>query len=69
MSQQEWLPPSLLKSALELAPQVGEWTLEGKGNQKFLTCALADGSVLQGRFQFDGGRVRNVRVEPLKKRK
>jgi len=69
ISQQDWLPPSLLKSMLAVAPQVGQWTLEGKGNQRFLTCARADGSVLQGRFQFDGGKVRNVHVEPLKKRK
>jgi len=69
MSTRDWLPSWLLEDALRQAPEMGTWSLEPKGTQRLLTCQLPDGSRLQGRFDIRGGKVMDVRVERLKKRR
>jgi len=69
MSAQDWLPGWLLEDALQQAPGVGTWSLEPKRPHRLLTCWLPDGSGLQGRFDIRGGKVMDVRVERLKKRR
>ena len=60
--QQDWLPPSLLRDALEAAPHVGTWSLEHKPGQRLLLCRTNAGTLLEGSFKIENGRVQSVAV-------
>jgi hypothetical protein len=67
--QQDWLPPSLLREALTVAPQVGEWSLERKPGQRVLLCRTNAGTLLEGSFKIETGRVQSVTVRARPERK
>ncbi len=53
----DWLPPSLLESALKRVDEAGSWELrKSRGVQ--LVCTRADGTTLTGSFQTQNGRVK-----------
>lgn len=54
----DWLPPSLLASALAQAPKLGRWQIRRRQGYE-IVCTLADRRQLAGSF-----RVRNGRVVP-----
>ncbi|UCE61511.1 MAG: DUF1570 domain-containing protein [Phycisphaerales bacterium] len=62
--EQDWLPPSLLRSALAGVRQAGEWSLEQqrRKNPK-LICARKDDTRLVGTFTLRKTRVKDVFVE------
>ena len=62
--RRDWLPPSLLHDALAVAPQLGEWWLDHKPGQRLLLCRTNAGTVLEGSFKLEGGRVQSVTVQP-----
>ena len=66
--QQDWLPPSLLHDALTVAPQVGEWSLGRKPGQRLLLCRTNAGTLLEGSFKIESGRVQSVTVRPRPER-
>ncbi len=69
-NEEDWLPPEMLEVALKRVDEAGEWSLRRKGQQAVI-CELADGTVLEGRFQVANRRVKSVEVlvKPVKKRK
>lgn len=74
MPADDWLPPKLLEAAVAVAPQLGTWDLVKRGGPLTLTCTLDDGTVLTGRFQIQGRKVKKVWVDvrpgkPVKKGK
>lgn len=56
---EDWLPPSLLKSALDRVEQTGTWSL-GKGPRPELICVTPDGTRIVGTFVLRGRRVAKV---------
>lgn len=70
----DWLPPSLLASALDRAKEIGDWSLSveeslgrpsSKRKVKYqkLTCVIKDRTTVVGQFTLRGDRVRNVILE------
>jgi len=69
----DWLPPSLLTSALVRAEKMGNWSLRAKGppgrpparkkaEALELICALENGITLVGRFRLRNDRVKSVSI-------
>ena len=65
-ARQDWLPPSLLKEALELVPHVGDWSLAHQPGRWLVVCRTLDGAVLQGSFKLDNNHVKSVTVKPTR---
>ncbi len=70
----DWLPPSLLVSALDRTDEARTWSLDiaestskrsprRKEANGRLTCVMEDGTTFVGRFTLAGGRVRSGTVE------
>ena len=55
----DWLPPSLLDSALARVPECGEWAIRKRGGRFALICTMDDGTKLTGTY-----KLRNRRVQP-----
>ncbi len=68
--EDDWLPPGLLEAALKNLETTGTWSLRRRSPQAVL-CERPDGTLLEGRFQFDGPRVKStdVVVKSAKKRR
>jgi len=60
---QQWLPPSLLESALKKSPSAGQWSLTAApGEEPQLVLRQEDGVTFTGTFEICGSRVREVKV-------
>lgn len=60
---EDWLPPAILKNALDRVGQMGEWSIaKGSGGRK-LVLIRPDKQRLIGSFQFNGTRVKDVSVK------
>ncbi|MBL8878489.1 MAG: DUF1570 domain-containing protein [Phycisphaerales bacterium] len=60
---EDWLPPAILKTALERADQMGEWSIaKGSGGRK-LILLRPDKQRYTGSFQITGSRVKDVNVK------
>jgi hypothetical protein len=57
--REDWLPPSLLESALARVPECGEWSIRKRGGRFAMICTMDDGTTLTGTY-----KVRNRRVVP-----
>ena len=62
LEEDTWLPPSLLKEALDVGLQAGDWSF-GPGPGTSLSFRTKAGRTYVGRFQFEAGRVKWVRVD------
>jgi hypothetical protein len=60
--KQDWLPPSLLRSALGRVEDSGTWSLEAKRQASILTCTTPAGSTFTGKFKLRSDRVGPVTV-------
>jgi len=61
---EDWLPPSLLESALKEMNKYGEWTLDNaKRTHPRVIGKMKDGTRLEGRYRIANGRVSDVSVE------
>lgn len=64
--REDWLPPQLLKEAMKLAADVGEWEILANGNKPpMLVLTLTDGTKVVGTFALraNSGRVNGVFAE------
>ena len=59
----DWLPPSLLRDALQQADQSGQWQVRKRAAGYALVCTLADGTTLTGSFKVRGRRVQGGSVK------
>jgi hypothetical protein len=63
--EEDWLPPTLLKEALEDSQKEGRWSIRRRGKPA-VVCERPDGTVIEGRFQVTDRRVKNVDVVVLR---
>jgi hypothetical protein len=60
--KEDWLPPALLRNALQVAPKTGAWSLRKSGGRQMLVCERDDGRIIEGSFKISGSRVHDVSV-------
>jgi len=63
MPPQDWLPPSLLREALDRAGRSGEWSLETSGAQPAVVVVMPDQTRLTATWEIKRNRVDRTRVE------
>lgn len=61
--ENDWLPPSLLQSAMREKVPAERWAIEGDGHTPALVLTLKDGARLVGTFELKDRRVNKVSVE------
>jgi hypothetical protein len=65
----DWLPPTLLTSALKRVEDTDTWSIEKRGHRKVLVCATERGTEFISEFKIRNRRVRDVGVKVKAPRK
>jgi len=61
--ERDWLPAHMLRDALRIAPQVGEWRIEHKPGRWLLICKCRSGNIIEGSFRIRAKCVHRVSVK------
>lgn len=58
MHKDDWLPRSIIRTALREAAQYGRWTIEKRPGRYLVICTMDNGTRLLGEFKIQGRKIR-----------